>query len=331
MRSFLKLLSRVANTDAAELQVKLPPSSVEILDSRLPTVALSQSFNPDDVSEVVWAQWRASVIRHGLGKESLGRFATTLQGMTRVIWSKPMETYAEMTLGEIRRMRTHGEKRVNAILDVFYRVHSIVANMGTQEHLVLRIVPRLIDGVESWIAKTLQTPGLPENDEIVARFVDPLMAQIRIDATEQIVQLAENRLGFNGPVTSVRQMARERGLTRARVYQLLNEINDIMTVRWPTGRHQVYELIDKFEADARRMESPPDLAAFHAAIELFYPGSRRGASGRLEPCPTDEISSDESDEEESDAFAPNASVGSESVFLDYPGDAKESSHHASSV
>ena len=43
-------------------------------------------------------------------------------------------------------------------------------------------------------------------------------------------------------VTSVRQAARTMGLTRARVYQLLNEINDIMMVRWPNGRHQVSEI-----------------------------------------------------------------------------------------
>ena len=66
----------------------------------------------------------------------------------------------------------------------------------------------------------------------------PLLEQIRTDATQQIATLAENRLGIGGPITSVRQAARTMGLTRARVYQLLNEINDIMTVRWPTGRHQ---------------------------------------------------------------------------------------------
>ena len=72
------------------------------------------------------------------------------------------------------------------------------------------------------------------------------------------------------------------GLTRARVYQLLNEINDIMSVRWPSGRQQVYQLDAKFRADARRLEQPVQLEQFQAATELFYPRSRRGASGMLE-------------------------------------------------
>jgi hypothetical protein len=30
------------------------------------------------------------------------------------------------------------------------------------------------------------------------------------------------------------------------------------------------------------MDDPPDLTRFDAAVELFYPGNRRGASGPLE-------------------------------------------------
>ena len=82
------------------------------------------------------------------------------------------------------------------------------------------------------------------------------------------------------------------GLTRARVYQLLNEINDIMAVRWPNGRHQMYELREKLVSESESIDSPPDLQQFLAAIELFYPGSRRGAAGPLEPV----LGDDEEDE-----------------------------------
>ena len=110
------------------------------------------------------------------------------------------------------------------------------------------------------------------------------MEQVRIDASRQVVTLAESRLGVGGPMMSVRQAARSLGLTRARVYQLLNEVNDIMMVRWPTGRHQTHELREKFAAEAAEGQSSGavDLGQFHAAVELFYPGSRRGASGPLE-------------------------------------------------
>jgi len=142
--------------------------------------------------------------------------------------------------------------------------------------------------VEQWIGRALQTHGVPSREEIFENLVSPLLEQVRLDATQQIASLAENRLGISGPITSVRQAARSMGLTRARVYQLLNEINDIMAVRWPTGRHQVYELREKLAGEEKQMDPAPDLAQFYAAVELFYPGARRGAAGPLDQARLDE-------------------------------------------
>jgi hypothetical protein len=280
--SFVKLLARAANTDPAELpldDVTLLPGTVESHENQHGSV---DGFDPTTVSEVVWGQWRASVNKHNLGEEKLGRFAPTLRHMTRVIWNTPLGAYTHMSLGEIRSMKTHGEKRVRAILEVFHSVHVMVASMGTQEHLVIRIIPRLIDQAEQWIGHALQAPGVPSQQELFDQLVSLLLEQVRIDATQQIASLAENRLGLTGPITSVRQAARGMGLTRARVYQLLNEINDIMAVRWPHGRHQMYELREKLMSESKEMDSPPDLQQFLAAVELFYPGNRRGAAGPLD-------------------------------------------------
>ena len=282
IRSFVSLLARVANTNPADL-----PLDAALAGPREPHCngngdGASGAFDPGSVSEVVWAQWRACVVKHNLGDELLGRYAPSLKSMTRVIWNTPLSAYTHSTLADIRRMKTHGEKRVRAILEVFHSLHALIANMGTQEHLVVRIAPRLIHGVESWIDQILQTPGVPDEGQIREAFVTPLLEQIRIDASQQIARLAENRLGTDAPIASVRQAARLMGLTRARVYQLLNEINDIMTVRWPNGRHQVYELSDKLQRDSTLQPEPPDLSQFQAAVELLYPGARRGAAGPLE-------------------------------------------------
>jgi hypothetical protein len=280
MRSFVKLLARVANTDPTALPSDLASVPENGKPASLPAPE-ANGFDPASVSEIVWAQWRASVVEHGLGGELLGRLAPSLKNMTRVIWSTPLGAYADRTVAEIRAMKTHGEKRVRAILEVFHGIHVVVSQMGRQDHLVVRIVPRLIDSVETWIGQVLQRPGMPGEEEIAACFVHPLLKQIRRDASRQIVHLAENRLGIHAPVTSVRQAARGLGLTRARIYQLLNEINDIMTVRWPLGRHRAYELHDKFQVELENVDQGPSLEQFHAAIELFYPASRRGASGRV--------------------------------------------------
>lgn len=283
IRSLIKLLSRAAETDPAALpagpldavadSVALPPATGSTDDGR---------FDPATVSEVVWAKWRASVVEHGLAQEKLGRLAPSLRNMTRVIWNRRLSDYTDRTLAEIRRMKTHGEKRVRAILEVFHGLHGLVAGMGTADHLVVRIVPRLIDDVETWMGQVLRVPGIPSRQEILQGFVSPLLEQVRVDAVQQISNLAENRLGLAGPITSVRQVARDMGLTRARVYQLLNEINDIMVVRWPTGRQKVYQLRDKFEAETAATDCHAELEPFLAAVELFYPGGRRGADGPFE-------------------------------------------------
>lgn len=283
MSSFVMLLARAANTDPSELPAeKSLVRDITLAGSPRAAPRNGDGFDLSAVSEVLWSQWRASVVKHHLGDEPLGRFAPSLQNMTRVIWNTPLSAYVNRTLAEMRGMRTHGEKRIGAILEVFHSVHTLVVNMGVQQHLIVRIVPRLIDQVEQWVGQALQTPGMPSANELTKHFVEPLLAQVGIDVNQQIAALAENRLGMSGPITSVRQAARAMGLTRARVYQLLNEVNDVMIVRWPMGRHQVYELREKLHAEAAQTRTPPDLRQFLAAVELFYPGARRGAAGPLE-------------------------------------------------
>jgi len=281
--SFVQLLARAADTDPAQLPAEVFEAPAEgVLAPSSGNPADGDGFDPANISEVTWAQWRASVVQHGLSSEAIGRFSPSLQNMTRVIWNTPMGAYTSSTLADIRGMKTHGEKRLRALLEVFHAAHTIVAGMGVQEHLRVRIIPRLIDRVEQWIGRALQRPSIPDEKEIFDNFVQPLLEQVRIDATQQIAALVENRLGIHGPIISVRQAARTMGLTRARVYQLLNEVNDIMTVRWPTGRHQSHELRERLQAETAKMEESPDLRQFYAAVELFYPGSRRGAAGPLE-------------------------------------------------
>jgi len=284
--SFVKLLARAANTDPAELPIDFSIAfrKVSNTDSN-GTSANGNGFSPSSVSEILWGQWCATVVEHGLQDETLGRLAPSLRNMTKVIWDKRLGDYVEYTLEEMRSMKSYGEKRISAILEVFHSAHVLTANMGEQSHLTVRIVPTLIDKVEQWIGQVLQQPGAPSEDEILENFVQPLLAQVRADATQQIADLARNRLGIDGPIASVRQVARNMGLTRARVYQLLNEINDIMNVRWPKGRHQVYELSDKIQTEIAQAGSTSDMKRFFAAVELFYPGCRRGAAGPLEQAP----------------------------------------------
>ena len=66
-------------------------------------------------------------------------------------------------------------------------------------------------------------------------------------------------------------------MTRARVYQLLNEAAEVVQVRWANGHHLVPRLSDKFQAELDGAADASDWEAFHTAVELFYPGTRSAA------------------------------------------------------
>ena len=272
MATFIQLLARAAATDPKSLPGKQPP----IVDdcTRLGNGNGCQpQFDAGGVSEMLWAQWCESVVRHGLETEPLGRLAPSLQRLTKVVWNTPLGQFTSVSLAELRGRKTYGQKRVRAILEVFHTVHSLVGQMPGQDHLAVRILPRYIDRTERWVQTAIASSDPLTARQLRQNYVEPLLEQVRIDAPQMIVVLAESRLGINGPVLSVRQVARGVGLTRARVYQLFDEVSDILAVRWPAGYHQSRLLRDKVLNQATGNLEP--FQQFLAAVELFYPGPRR--------------------------------------------------------
>jgi hypothetical protein len=225
-------------------------------------------FNPSVVSEALWAQWRETVRQHDVGREKLGRLAPSLQALPTVIWHTPLSAYVNQTLAEIRQLKTHGEKRVRVVLEVFYVVHQMVRGAGSHDRLAVRLTPKFIPPVEEWIWSAIRRDGLPDHEEIRRSLAGPLLDQIEADAGETVHELACGRLGIQSPPQSVRLQSRQMGVTRARVYQLLDECSKVMDVRWPEGRCQLAALAEKLdreevEGDAREL--------FSALRELLFP------------------------------------------------------------
>ena len=270
LRSFLDLLARVADSRSE--------GNGSTKESTVPSLAPDR-FDPTCVSDVQWSEWRDTVRRCGLAREPLGQVAPSLKSITRVIWHTPLADYLDLSLSELREKRTFGEKRVHAVLEVFHGLHRLAGQLAYHDELSVRLVPRHVDRVERWIGQCLQHAELPLADEIAKGYIGPLVDQLHQDASPQIIHLAETRLGLCGPRTSIRQAAGRMGLTRARIYQLLNEINDILSVRWPLGRCQSYHLMARVEEE---MPGDRSLDQFRIAVELFYPAARRGAAGAVE-------------------------------------------------
>lgn len=238
-------------------------------------------FDPARVSESQWSQWRASVLRHQLGDETLGRFAPSLERLPRVLWNTSLDTYTNLTLAQIRQLKTHGEKRVAAVLEVFAELHAVLAHLGSPGNLAVRIVPRFAGHLEHWTLAASEHASALSPEELEQHLVRPLLDQLTIDAGEPIAQLAAARLGLEGTTSSVRQSARELGLTRARIYQLLADVGSMMKVRWPEGQYLVGQLVDRLQAEVPAAEWHR-YEHLMTAVDLFFPGRRGHVEPRLE-------------------------------------------------
>jgi hypothetical protein len=267
MHSLLQLLDRALRSDDLE-QERLEVDAASAGDPASPNVAVP--YDPANISEVTWAKWRAVVLEAGLGHEPLGRFAVTLHDLPRVIWSTPLATYATLTLAEIRRLKTHGEKRVRRVVTIFGRLYNHVTEYGAAS--VVDLTPKGIDDVDAWSRQALACGGLPTEEELRLQFIVPVVDQIRTDAGEQTAGLILGRLGWEGPRISVRRAAMRMRLTRARIYQLLDDAATVVSVRWPRGLAQMRSLMTRF---AGVSAEDPAHRLLTAAAETFFPSEFR--------------------------------------------------------
>ena len=117
--------------------------------------------------------------------------------------------------------------------------------------------------------ETVGRPDLPPVDEIHQNIVKPIVHQIKIDLGDQVAGLAATRLCLDENAPSVKQQAETIGITRARVYQLLEDCAKVMDVRWPEGRWLFAPLATRFGTS-----DPETIGLVHGIIDLFFPTER---------------------------------------------------------
>ena len=266
--SLVKLLHRATNDSPPAVPYGLKELADEMDSTNGLTTPVGESnfhgFDPSIVSEALWVQWCGTVRRFHLGREILGRLAPSLQSLPTVIWHTPLSIYLDKTVSEIRQLKTHGEKRVRVVLEVFHAVHEMLSGAQTGDTLSLKLVPEFVPAVEEFmVAMAREASVSPTREEIATQIAEPLLAQVLQDSGEAVASLSRDRLGIGVPQKSVREQAREMGVTRARVYQLLEDCGKIMAVRWPEGRHLIKQL-DNFD-------NPEARALVVSIRQLFFP------------------------------------------------------------
>jgi hypothetical protein len=233
----------------------------------------------DAVSESHWETWRNTVRNCQLVSEPLGRFAPTLRTFPTVIWDTPLSTYLEMPLAQLRRLKTHGDKRVRNVLEVFYFIHQVLKSAVPPRHLAVQLRPCFAIPIEQWIVEMMRRDEPPSLQELRQNLLLPLLNQIEFDSDETIGRLLAGRLGIESAPESAIEQAERMNVTRARVYQLLEQAARIMRVRWPEGRWQLLALEDRWSAlesdDERRQ-------ILHALRSLLFPERLRAEAAKQE-------------------------------------------------
>ena len=233
-----------------------------------PVVDANGDFNPDMVSEVLWDSWRETVRKHNLGGEKLGRLAPALSALPTVIWHADLNSYLDKTVSDIRSLKTHGEKRVRVVLEVFYLIHNLLSDVENDSSVAIKLLPKFIPTMETWIEDTRLQETAPTHDQLLENVVAPLLSQIKVDGGETVYNLVKTRLGYQTEQRSVRNMADEMNVTRARVYQLLDECGRVMEVRWPNGRCVFNRLVEALE---QKGADPAAMSMISTTRDLFFP------------------------------------------------------------
>jgi hypothetical protein len=265
--SLIKLLNR-ATKDQPPAVPLVDDDSATPRAKRAPPRPPHARFDPLMISEALWEQWQRTVRDYGLAHESLGRLAPSLQNLPTVIWRTPLDKYLDLTVAEMRRLKTHGEKRVRAILEVFHSVHEMLAHVPNHGHLRIDVRPKFTVPIEHWIEEALARSAPPNTTELRQRVVVPIVEQLKIDAGPAIHRLVEERLGIKTPPQRVQQQAKRLGVTRARVYQLLETCADVMSVRWPEGE-ELFARLDRKLAAANAAK--PQTQQLRELLDLIYP------------------------------------------------------------
>ena len=282
--SLVNLLVRATSDDPPSIPFEDGQSQLAS-EATLPTSRsermLGGKFEAYLVSEALWSQWTEVVRQSGLGNEPIGRIADSLRSMPTVIWTKTLGEYENLTLSQIRGLRTHGEKRVRCVMQVMHKAYVMVQRYQMDPHANIRrmLGSQRILAVSNWVDRQNQSPQLPSEEDVRQNLAEPILKQIETDCGDSVRMVARQRLGLDGEILTVREQAQAIGVTRARIYQLLEDCHKVMDVRWPSGRIQLDRLAARFRTQLVP-ESTGEPSLFISTRQLCFP--ERSQHGRVD-------------------------------------------------
>lgn len=283
--NLVRLLQRAAEDDPGydfeSTKFSVPKSATHTLElkaamdnvvvDRAMEQELSRNFNADRISPSLWETWIATVQASGVGAEPLGKVTRSLGDLPNVMWTTPLSFYMSKSLDEIRNLRGLGKKKVSAILEIVFELQRVLKSMPLEDVSSVELKAPSISKIEVYIAQINSNSLVPSREDLIENIASPLLEQIILDTGEIEHRIAMLRSGIKGPVASIRSIARSVNVSRARIYQLLETISMVMSVRWPEGKPLLSELRNEF---SYANPDGPEAVLMSSLVTLFYPENR---------------------------------------------------------
>lgn len=259
----LELLRRAADQSPP---CDAPPPS-EVADHPSSTAA-EPNHADAAITAAMWDEWRLAVLRHGYGPFNLGRFARSLHDLPSVVWDAPLENYARLSLDEVRRLHAFGDKRINALLEIFATLHALLEPGGTPNHLAVVVVPALASLLDQWVAQCARSPRMPDDEDTRVNFLQPIIGQLDIDGGRELSLMAHVYLGLDLPPQEDGPAAQPL-VARPGSYHR-RKMRAIVRARWPEGEQHVRPLMVRCQLEDHVSAEVPLLVR---AGQLFFPAT----------------------------------------------------------
>jgi hypothetical protein len=272
LQRFLDILERVA--DRAKWAKSSRPKAGMNLQVSIP-VALHA---PDaaQVTAFSWQTWCDTIRSAGIDNQPLGRFVASLADLPRNLWRVEIRELTSRSFKEICEMTGYGPARLSLLYDAVGNLATALGGFASFPYIRARAYPRFIHDAASWLEHALYHRTVPTAEELRYRFLTPLFKQLDTDLGTELTELIRRRVGVDRPPETLDTIAADRGVTRERIRQLTSRALEVITVRWPEGKHL---LDDLYELLLSANSTTEQVAIISSALdELFDVADARSAS-----------------------------------------------------
>ena len=201
------------------------------------------------VNEVQWKLWCDRVTAHSLDSVVLGRVVERLSDLPRGMWHERLGGYLGLSLEAIRRLPTHGHKRVAVIVDTVSRLSRLCLAAEACPGGGLVIGPERIAAVDAWVVDALLGRTELSAQAFTASVAVPLLDQLAADVGPTVYGWAAERLSRHLELPEALRPASgstpwSQRLSSSRLQQLHQEATAVLRVRWPRGEDAARALIE---------------------------------------------------------------------------------------